>query len=160
MSAPHDAICGVPATSSSPSSSYPLLSVDDAVACVLEQTVRLPPTGVSLNEALGCVLAEDVTAPEPLPPFRASIKVNHISFCTFLLNSYTRLHVRLILHADIILLLIIRNAVRKTVRCCGHLFVLIPGRATLISFSQACSVIDEDSLDHHSTLGSTRDPSA
>lgn len=113
MSAVDDSNCGVPATSSSPSSSYPLLSVDDAVACVLEQTVRLPPTGVSLNEALGCVLAEDVTSPEPLPPFRASIKVNHNIFCTFLLNSYIIFNVRSVLHADIILLLIIRTPVRK-----------------------------------------------
>ena len=125
MSALHDANCGVPATSSSPSSSYPLLSVDDAVACVLEQTVRLPPTGVSLNEALGCVLAEDVTAPEPLPPFRASIKVKHTDFCMVLLNSNIRFNVRLLLHADVILLLITRTAVRKKLRCCGHLSVVI-----------------------------------
>ena len=55
-------------------SPYPMLSVDDALEIISEQTPS--PTTITLlvNEALvGYVLAADVTAPEAVPAFRASI---------------------------------------------------------------------------------------
>lgn len=55
-------------------SSYPMLSVADALAIVLAETQPLPPQTLPLQEVVGLVLAETVTAPEPLPPFPASIK--------------------------------------------------------------------------------------
>jgi gephyrin len=51
-----------------------MLPVPDALATVLVQTSTLAPRSVPLAEAAGLILAEDVAAPEPLPPFRASIK--------------------------------------------------------------------------------------
>lgn len=55
-------------------SAYPMLPVADALAIVLAQTQPLPATRTPLADAVGLVLAEGVTAPEPLPPFPASIK--------------------------------------------------------------------------------------
>ncbi len=55
-------------------SPYPMLLVPDAQALVLAQTVTLPPTTLPLQDALGYILAEDVYARDPLPPFPASIK--------------------------------------------------------------------------------------
>lgn len=55
-------------------SSYPMLPVADALAIVLAETLPLPPQTLQLREAVGLVLAETVTAQEPLPPFPASIK--------------------------------------------------------------------------------------
>jgi molybdopterin molybdotransferase len=49
-----------------------LVPFDQARASVLERLRPLPPRSVPLNEALGCVLAEDVTAAEDLPPFANS----------------------------------------------------------------------------------------
>ena len=46
-----------------------LVAFEDARAAVLERLEPLPPRAVPLNEALGCVLAEDVAAAEDLPPF-------------------------------------------------------------------------------------------
>ncbi|EWM26002.1 molybdopterin biosynthesis protein cnx1 [Nannochloropsis gaditana] len=54
-------------------SPWPMVSVDDALTMVLQQTPTSAPMQVSLQEALGCVLADDITAPEPLPPFPAAI---------------------------------------------------------------------------------------
>ncbi|XP_074556443.1 molybdopterin biosynthesis protein CNX1 isoform X1 [Curcuma longa] len=51
-----------------------MLSVEEALRIVLGAAERLPPVSVPLHEALGLVLAEDVCAPDPLPPYRASIK--------------------------------------------------------------------------------------
>ncbi|GJP53026.1 hypothetical protein CLOM_g12172 [Closterium sp. NIES-68] len=51
-----------------------MVSVDEAQKLVLELAKPLPAVTVSLNDALGCVLAKDVIAPEPMPPFPASIK--------------------------------------------------------------------------------------
>ncbi|KAL5214681.1 hypothetical protein ABZP36_003833 [Zizania latifolia] len=54
-----------------------MLSVEEALAAVLSSAGRAAPrdaAAVPLTDALGLVLAEDVRAPDPLPPFRASIK--------------------------------------------------------------------------------------
>src|ERR671923_484327 len=49
-----------------------LVPFDQARAAVLERLRPLPARQVPLAEALGCVLAEDVTAAEDLPPFANS----------------------------------------------------------------------------------------
>lgn len=51
------------------------MSPEEALRTVLTVAQRLPPVTVPLHEALGKVLAEDVRAPDPLPPYPASIKV-------------------------------------------------------------------------------------
>ncbi|KAL2557340.1 Molybdopterin biosynthesis protein CNX1 [Forsythia ovata] len=51
-----------------------MISVEEALDIVLSVAQRLPPLTVSLHEALGKVLAQDITAPDPLPPYRASVK--------------------------------------------------------------------------------------
>ncbi|OAE30164.1 hypothetical protein AXG93_4295s1190 [Marchantia polymorpha subsp. ruderalis] len=51
-----------------------MLSVHDALHMVLSVARRLEPVSVPLHRALGCTLAEDLTAPDPLPPYPASIK--------------------------------------------------------------------------------------
>ncbi|RAL45935.1 hypothetical protein DM860_006089 [Cuscuta australis] len=50
------------------------ISSDEALQIVLSAARRLPPVTVSLHQALGRILAEDITAPDPLPPYPASIK--------------------------------------------------------------------------------------
>jgi gephyrin len=57
-----------------PESAYTMLPVEEALAVVLSQAQTLPAVHVPLHEALGRVLAEDVHAGEPLPPFPASVK--------------------------------------------------------------------------------------
>ena len=61
------------APTSSRKSAYPMTDVDDALAAVLEHTRPLPTEQIAAAEATGRVLAEDVAAAEPLPPFAASI---------------------------------------------------------------------------------------
>uniref|UniRef100_A0A0E0KWA5 Molybdopterin biosynthesis protein CNX1 n=1 Tax=Oryza punctata TaxID=4537 RepID=A0A0E0KWA5_ORYPU len=56
-----------------------MLPVEEALAAVLSaaaaaSAARPTAEAVPLHDALGLVLAEDVRAPDPLPPFRASIK--------------------------------------------------------------------------------------
>eukprot|EP00850_Spirogloea_muscicola_P010666 SM000063S20056 [mRNA] locus=s63:504577:509104:- [translate_table: standard] len=51
-----------------------MISIAEATATVLKAASPLAPVAVPLGEAVGAVLAEDVTAPEPLPPYPASIK--------------------------------------------------------------------------------------
>ncbi|KAJ9178477.1 hypothetical protein P3X46_010356 [Hevea brasiliensis] len=51
-----------------------MISVEEALATVLSVAQRLPPIMVPLHDALGKVLAEDIRAPDPLPPYPASIK--------------------------------------------------------------------------------------
>nr|GME06456.1 molybdopterin biosynthesis protein CNX1 [Ipomoea batatas] len=51
-----------------------MVSSDEALEIVLSVAQRLPPVSVPLHQALGRVLAEDITAPDPLPPYPASIK--------------------------------------------------------------------------------------
>ena len=58
-----------------PSELYKMISIPEAQQTVLRETPVLAPRFVSLAEARGHVLAADVTASEPLPPFPASIKV-------------------------------------------------------------------------------------
>jgi molybdopterin molybdotransferase len=48
------------------------VTFEQARAWVLERLRPLPPREVPLHEALGCLLAEDVTAAEDLPPFANS----------------------------------------------------------------------------------------
>ncbi len=49
-----------------------LLSVDDALRRILDEISQLPSETIRLEEALGRVLAQDVTSEEDLPPFPAS----------------------------------------------------------------------------------------
>src|SRR6266508_3985944 len=49
-----------------------LVPFDQARAAVLERLRPLPAREVPLGDALGCVLADDVTAAEDLPPFANS----------------------------------------------------------------------------------------
>ena len=55
-------------------SPYPMVPVDEALESVLAQAERLPLEQVALNSAHGRLLAEEIVAATPLPPFRASIK--------------------------------------------------------------------------------------
>jgi gephyrin len=57
-----------------PESAYAMLPVEEALAVVLSQAQTLAAVHVPLHEALGRILAEDVHAGEPLPPFPASVK--------------------------------------------------------------------------------------
>ncbi len=57
-----------------PESPYPMLPVSEALTMVLAQAQPLPPERVPLADALGRILAEDVVAEQPLPPFPASVK--------------------------------------------------------------------------------------
>ncbi|KAF7831565.1 molybdopterin biosynthesis protein CNX1 [Senna tora] len=51
-----------------------MISVNDALQTVLSVSKRLAPVAVPLLDALGKILAEDIRAPDPLPPFPASVK--------------------------------------------------------------------------------------
>ncbi|CAN1265940.1 Molybdopterin biosynthesis protein CNX1 [Linum perenne] len=51
-----------------------MISTEDALRIVLEAAQRLPPATVPLHEALGKVLAEEIRAQDPLPPYPASVK--------------------------------------------------------------------------------------
>lgn len=51
-----------------------MISAEEALQKVLSVAQRLPPVTVPLYEALGKVLAEDIRAPDPLPPYPASVK--------------------------------------------------------------------------------------
>lgn len=53
-------------------STYPLIDADAAAAIVLEHTHTLGSEQVALADCLGRVLAEDVVADAPLPPFPSS----------------------------------------------------------------------------------------
>lgn len=53
-------------------SPYPMVSVEDALAIILRQTAPLPAVLTPLQDALGLVLAEDVVATQPQPPFPAA----------------------------------------------------------------------------------------
>lgn len=55
-------------------SPWPLVSVEEAVRVALSHAVPLSPVVVPIASAIGLILAEDVVAAEPHPPFRASIK--------------------------------------------------------------------------------------
>uniref|UniRef100_A0A7N0USY6 Molybdopterin biosynthesis protein CNX1 n=1 Tax=Kalanchoe fedtschenkoi TaxID=63787 RepID=A0A7N0USY6_KALFE len=51
-----------------------MISAEEALQKVLKVAHRLPPVSVSIYEAVGKVLAEDIYALDPLPPYPASIK--------------------------------------------------------------------------------------
>lgn len=53
-----------------------MIPPEEALRKVLSVAQRLPPVTVPLHEALGKVLAEDIRAPDPLPPYPASVKVS------------------------------------------------------------------------------------
>ena len=55
-------------------SPYPLVSMSDALSVIKENANCLPKTVVSIEDSLGHVLASDVFAQEPFPPFPASVK--------------------------------------------------------------------------------------
>ena len=55
-------------------SPYAMLSVEEALAVVLAQSRPLSPVALPLAKARGAILASDITAQEPLPPFPASTK--------------------------------------------------------------------------------------
>ncbi|XP_038071732.1 gephyrin-like isoform X2 [Patiria miniata] len=56
------------------SSPYPMISFEDAYSLVMAKAPVLAPESIKCKDALGYILASDVTAKQPLPPFRASIK--------------------------------------------------------------------------------------
>ncbi|CAA0824374.1 Molybdopterin biosynthesis protein CNX1 [Striga hermonthica] len=51
-----------------------MVPVEHALETVLRVAQRLPPVKVPLHAALGRILAQDVAAPDPHPPYPASIK--------------------------------------------------------------------------------------
>lgn len=53
-----------------------MIPVEAALEMVLNASQRLPPITVPIHDALGKILAEDVKASDPLPPYPASIKVS------------------------------------------------------------------------------------
>lgn len=55
-----------------PESPYPMIPVEEAISTALSQVHPLEPLRVPFSDALGLVLAEDVHATEPMPPFRAA----------------------------------------------------------------------------------------
>ena len=55
-------------------SPYPLVSMSDALSVIKENANGLPKTVVSIEDSLGHILASDVFAQEPFPPFPASVK--------------------------------------------------------------------------------------
>ena len=55
-------------------SPYPLVSMSDALSVIKENANCLPKTAVSIEDSLGHILASDVFAQEPFPPFPASVK--------------------------------------------------------------------------------------
>ncbi|KAL7614531.1 hypothetical protein Lser_V15G05928 [Lactuca serriola] len=57
-----------------------MISVDEALGIVLDVSKRLPPVTVPIHDALGKVLAQDIRAPDPLPPYPASIKDGYAVF--------------------------------------------------------------------------------
>lgn len=55
-------------------SPFPLVPMDKACSMVMENACRLPKTVMPLEDSLGYILASDIFAKEPFPPFPASIK--------------------------------------------------------------------------------------
>lgn len=63
------------AAPATPAAAYRMLSVPAAVELILAETAPLPAETVPFQQALRHTLAADVRAAEPVPGFRASIKV-------------------------------------------------------------------------------------
>lgn len=57
-------------------SHWPMILISEAQQIVLQHTRVLDTEPVSVAQALGRILGQDVTAPDALPPFPASIKVS------------------------------------------------------------------------------------
>ena len=55
-------------------SPYPLVPMDKAVSVVMDNADCLSKTTVALDNSLGYILASDIYAAEPYPPFPASVK--------------------------------------------------------------------------------------
>lgn len=55
-----------------PESPYPMISFEEAVSIILREVHPLHPVRVPFSQAWGLVLAEEVYAPEPMPPFEAA----------------------------------------------------------------------------------------
>lgn len=55
-----------------PESPYPMILVEEALALIEREVRPLAPVTLSFIDALGLVLAEDVLAAEPMPPFAAA----------------------------------------------------------------------------------------
>lgn len=55
-----------------PESPYPMISIEEALAHIEREVRVLPAVKLPFHEALGFVLAEDVFAGEPMPPFPAA----------------------------------------------------------------------------------------
>src|SRR5437660_10123772 len=53
---------------------YDIIEADEALDIVLQHAIPLTPRPVAILEALDLVLAQDVIAPEDLPPFPRSAK--------------------------------------------------------------------------------------
>lgn len=53
--------------------SFAMIEFEEALARIRERVHPLPPRAVPFHRALGLVLAQDVVAPEDLPPFPASV---------------------------------------------------------------------------------------
>ncbi|MGQ4809534.1 Molybdopterin molybdenumtransferase [Candidatus Entotheonellaceae bacterium PAL068K] len=53
---------------------YDIIEADTALERVIEQVRPLPPQAIAIIEALDLVLAQDIMAPEDLPPFPCSAK--------------------------------------------------------------------------------------
>ena len=56
-----------------PESPYPMIPIPEAIDIILREVKPLSPVDLAFSNALGLVLAEDVFAPDPLPPFPASV---------------------------------------------------------------------------------------
>ncbi len=55
-----------------PESPYPMILVEEALAIIEREVQPLPTIKLPFDQALGLVLAEDVVADEPMPPFPAA----------------------------------------------------------------------------------------
>ncbi len=55
-----------------PESPYPMISIDEALSLIQREVWVLPAIKLPFTEVLGLVLAEDVFAAEPMPPFAAA----------------------------------------------------------------------------------------
>ncbi|KAI3918498.1 hypothetical protein MKX01_041818 [Papaver californicum] len=58
----------------SKSGNNPMLSMEEALKIVIKISQRLHPITVPIHDSLNRILSEDIRAPDPLPPYRASIK--------------------------------------------------------------------------------------
>ncbi len=56
-----------------PESPYPMIPIPEAIDIILREVKSLSPVDAAFSDALGLVLADDVFAADPLPPFPASV---------------------------------------------------------------------------------------